>query len=488
MMCERLSPEWQWLKKHHPAFISDSTGLCPTGDAILPEEVNWDSTTLKCGTVIDVTVQETTSASTVQLKKKTIVPIAAFSEGRPDYSGCICSSSKGILHCPTRPVQYHRSRFPAKLLEPAGSTGIKNFPARLFRCIKQRALEGRTENGRLLLLPTSTVLSDSSCTMSRKTSPDAKSAGSTQLKNKQKSPRSKPAPDTSPVPWKDRLLAVFFRPKLLLWIGLGGAVFVVGPSLARFLPNLSQRDEYRMSTLQIQIPEPPRWVPVTILDQIIQAGDLPEHVSVLDTRLAEKVANALQKHPWVKGNVDVRITVPARVEATFEYRRPVAMVEIVDGFYAVDDAGVLLPPRDFPPSEVGSYPRIVGMSTTPTGNVGSTWGDARVTGASRIAVALAPWWREWNLSSIVVPERHSDKQIYNNLEFIVTTEGGSRIIWGRPPGHDHPLEIADDEKIKRLKKFLKLSQQSESLLEPWEVNINHLMEITYRPLPDRQAL
>jgi len=110
-----------------------------------------------------------------------------------------------------------------------------------------------------------------------------------------------------------------------------------------------------------------------------------------------------------------------------------------------------------------------------------------VIGASQIAVALAPWWQEWNLKAIVVPERQLDEQIYSDLEFIVTTEGGSRIIWGRPPGNDHPLEIADEEKIKRLKKFLKLSQQSASLLEPWEVNINHLMEITYRPLPERQA-
>ena len=86
-----------------------------------------------------------------------------------------------------------------------------------------------------------------------------------------------------------------------------------------------------------------------------------------------------------------------------------------------------------------------------------------------------------------MPERHSAKQTYDDLEFVVTTRGGSRIIWGRPPGNDHPLEIADEEKIKRLKKFLALSQKGETLAEPWEVNINHLMEITYRPLPESQA-
>jgi len=325
--------------------------------------------------------------------------------------------------------------------------------------------------------------------MSRKNSPDAKqTAGSKPSKKKQKMARSTPVSEAASSPWKDRLLAAVFQPKLLLWIGLGGVAFVVGPSLEQFLPDLSRRDEYRMSTRELQIPTPPRWVPVTILDQVIENGDLPEHVSVLDTGLAERIANALQKHPWVRGEVQVHITVPARIEVNFEYRKPVAMVELVDGFYAVDDAGVLLPPRDFPPSEVKAYPRITGIHTTPTGGVGSTWGDERVVGASRIAIALAPWWQEWNLNAIVVPERQQDRQIYSELEFVVTTEGGSRIIWGRPPGNDHPLEIADEEKIKRLQKFLKLSQQGESLLEPWEVNINHLMEITYRPLPEQQSL
>jgi len=208
--------------------------------------------------------------------------------------------------------------------------------------------------------------------MSRKTSPDVKAAGSKRSKKQKTVTRAQPVPDASSGLWKKRLLTAVIQPKLLLWIGLTGAVFVVGPSLVRFLPDLSRRDEYRMSTRQIQIPDPPRWVPVTILDQVIENGDLPEQVSALDTRLADQIAHALQKHPWVKGEVDVRITVPARVEVNFKYRRPVAMVELADGFYAVDDAGVLLPPQDFPPSEVRVYPRIVGMSTTPTGGVGST--------------------------------------------------------------------------------------------------------------------
>jgi hypothetical protein len=329
--------------------------------------------------------------------------------------------------------------------------------------------------------------------MSRKNSPD-NAVGETATANKKKkatrkkkTAEAKASVEAPLAPWTDRLLAAAFRPKLLLWVGLAGAAFVIGPSLFGFLPDLTQRDEYRLATSQIQIPDPPRWVPVTLLEQIIEDAGLPEEVSVLDEGLAEQLAAAFKKHPWVEGEVAVEMTVPARIRVTFEYRRPVAMVEVLDGFYPVDDAGVLLPPRDFPESEVEAYPRIVGMATTPLGGVGSTWGDARVIGASRIAVALTPWWREWKLESIVVPARQTAEQTYDKLEFVVTTQGGSRIIWGRPPGNEHPLEIADEEKIKRLKKFLALSQKGETLTEPWEVNINHLMEITYRPLPESRA-
>ncbi|MDA0587239.1 MAG: hypothetical protein O2820_04445 [Planctomycetota bacterium] len=304
---------------------------------------------------------------------------------------------------------------------------------------------------------------------------------------KKKTSQTKASAETHPASWTDRLLAAAFRPALLLWVGLAGAAFVIGPSLLNFLPDLTQRDEYRLATSQIQIPDPPRWVPVTLLDQVIEEGSLPDEVSVLDEGLAEQIAAAFKKHPWVQGEVTVKMSVPARIEVAFEYRQPVAMVEVLDGFYAVDDAGVLLPPRDFPESDVEAYPRIVGMATTPLAGIGSTWGDARVIGASRIAVALTPWWRDWKLKSIVVPARLTAEQAYDKLEFVVTTQGGSRIIWGRPPGNEHPLEIADEEKIKRLRKFITLSQKGETLKEPWEVNINHLMEITYRPLPVSKA-
>lgn len=287
-----------------------------------------------------------------------------------------------------------------------------------------------------------------------------------------------------PPPLKDRLLVTIFQPRFLLWGALAGAAVVLTPIVTRVLPDLSTRDEYRLRTRDIQVPDLPRWVPITLVDQVIEAADLPDEVSVLKPDLAVQIATAFEQHPWVKKPVSVKVSVPARVEVSFDFREPVAMVSISDGHYPVDAEGILLPPGDFPPSDIDLYPKVTGMTTPPLARVGSAWGDERVTAAARLAVVLFPYWSEWKLQSVEVPPRATAEVVYEELRFVVNTVGGSRIIWGRAPGNDHPLEVTDEQKIGRLKSFL---SKAKSFDGPWEININHLRVITVNPLEDRQT-
>jgi hypothetical protein len=280
-------------------------------------------------------------------------------------------------------------------------------------------------------------------------------------------------------PLKDRILGAIFQPRLLLWGALAGAVFVLAPMVLRMMPNLSAREEYRLRVRDIEVPGPPRWVPIGFVDQVIDSANLPDEVSVLDPELATQIAEAFEQHPWVQKPVTVQISVPARVKVSFDYREPVAMVGVSDGYYPVDAEGILLPPGDFPPSDISLYPKITGMTTVPLAGVGSAWGDERVTAAARLAVVLFPYWNEWKLRSVEVPPRATAEVVYEELRFVVTTDGGSRIIWGRAPGNNHPLEVTDEQKIGRLKSFL---SKARSFDGPWEININHLRVITVNPL------
>jgi hypothetical protein len=278
---------------------------------------------------------------------------------------------------------------------------------------------------------------------------------------------------------RERILNAIFNPQLLIAVALIGAGYVVGPSLFKLMPDLSDREEYRLDTTDITIPDPPRWVPANLVEQVVQRAGLADDVFVLDEKLAERIALAFEQHPWVDGNATVRISVPAKIEVDFKYRQAVAMVAIGDGYYPVDGSGSLLPPADFPPSDVGLYPVIQGMHTTPDVGTGEKWGDPRIVGAARLAVVLFPHWADWSLQAIEVPPRDSREMDYENMIFTITTEGGSRIIWGRAPGHDHPLEITEEQKIGRVKEFLAKGKTFDGA---WEININHLMEISRRPL------
>lgn len=295
--------------------------------------------------------------------------------------------------------------------------------------------------------------------------------------------KAEPAPPEAP-PMKERILGMIFQPRLLLWGALIGAAVVLAPIVSRVLPDLTTREEYRLRTRDIEVPDQPRWVPITFVDQVIESAELPDEVSVLKPDLAAEIAAAFEQHPWVQKPVKVRVSVPARVEVSFDYREPVAMVRISDGHYPVDAEGILLPPGDFPPSDIQLYPEITGMTTTPLARIGEAWGDERVTAAARLAVVLFPYWNEWKLTSVEVPPRSTAEVVYEELRFVVNTEGGSRIIWGRAPGNDHPLEVTDDQKIGRLKSFL---SKAKSFDGPWEININHLRVITVNPLENRQT-
>ena len=95
-----------------------------------------------------------------------------------------------------------------------------------------------------------------------------------------------------PPPLKDRLLGAIFQPRFLLWGALAGAAVVLTPIVTRVLPDLSTRDEYRLRTRDIQVPDLPRCVPITLVDQVIEAAELPDEVSVFKPDLAVQIATA----------------------------------------------------------------------------------------------------------------------------------------------------------------------------------------------------
>lgn len=282
--------------------------------------------------------------------------------------------------------------------------------------------------------------------------------------------------------WLTRLL---FRPRFLLLLAAGVTAIAAWPALRRALPELSRRDEYRLPATQIEITQPPRWVPPDFVKQVVKRSELPAEVSILNDGLAEQVARAFANHPWVAEVVRVKKDMPARVEVELVYRRPSAMVEMPSGLYPVDRDGVLLPPADFSASDAGRYPVIGDVSTTPQGPAGTPWGDAAVAGAAHVAAVLLPHWGQWGLEEIRFTRPAESSASVNEPIYELVTSGGSRIIWGRAPGTDYPGELATEQKLGRLKKYVTDFGGFDAPAGPYEIDIRHWQTISRRQITAR---
>jgi hypothetical protein len=282
---------------------------------------------------------------------------------------------------------------------------------------------------------------------------------------------------------EDSVLARWILGPAIVLLVIGGiAAYFLAPKALDWLPDLSHRSEYVVKAEDLHITDPPPWVPRTFLRQVIREGGLPNELSALDTRLVDNVAAAFQKHPWVDRVVSVRKEFPHRVTVVLEYRKPAAFVVMANERFAIDKNAVLLPPPDLPPAE-DEFPAIANARPAPPKEAGSTWHDRTIEDAAKIADVLGPSWKKLQLRSIEIPNV-AENANPNDVVYALRTTNGSRIIWGRAPGSDHPGELRSEQKIGRLEEYLARKGSFGDAQGPLEIDIRHWKEITARPLGD----
>ena len=137
------------------------------------------------------------------------------------------------------------------------------------------------------------------------------------------------------------------------------ALFVGGAWLAwsklkdRILAN------YRLDPAQVEITQQPPWIQQSdVRAEVFRNPTLDGPLSLMDDDLADRIANAFARHPWVE-RVQQVIKKPGSVKVDLVYRKPACMVEVPGGFQPVDAAGVLLPMVDFSQVEVTHYLLLV---------------------------------------------------------------------------------------------------------------------------------
>jgi hypothetical protein len=217
--------------------------------------------------------------------------------------------------------------------------------------------------------------------------------------------------------------------------------------------QLLASDAYWLSVQNVELTPLPAWIHSDIRSEVFRDATLDGPLSILDPKLAERIAAAFLAHPWVAKVSRVQKYHPARVQVDLVYRQPACMVDVAGVLLPVDGEGVLLPDSDFSAPEKARYPRLVGIETRPAGPVGARWGDVRVIGGAEVAAALAGVWERSGLERIV-PSVLPGAAGNQECSYELVTRPGTRVFWGRAPGAATAGECSAADKIAKLQKYL----------------------------------
>lgn len=274
---------------------------------------------------------------------------------------------------------------------------------------------------------------------------------------------------------------------------VGGVVAALSILWQRWGERIAGGEQYILQADGIIVPPLPPWIHADVKGEAIRDGRL-EGLSLLDPESLVKVATAFELNSWVAEVERVsKKTDPPRVLVEIRYRKPVALVEVMDSgrraLQPVDAEGVVLPTDLFlhDETQIRNFPRIVIDYRMPTGLEGTGWGDPRIVGAARVAYVLDSVWKKLGIYRIVSlgeTARSSSAPLLYELH----TKGVGRAIWGHPPGLEPAGEATAAEKVRRLVEFVERNGPLESSNDLVDLRPEEGMKVSPRtaqlvPLP-----
>jgi hypothetical protein len=175
------------------------------------------------------------------------------------------------------------------------------------------------------------------------------------------------------MPMRKRLLQMLAALGAAVLLLLG--VVVAGRATREWL---RQQDRAAIAFAAIDCEPPPRMPRAEFLDEVQYLASFPDQIRLLDDDLAERLADAFARHPWVEKVERVEIVPLQQVRVRLTYRTPVLAVPYSGQLRAVDRNGVLLPAN----AATDGLPIFPGTPGSPSGPAGTRWGDTAVEEAA----------------------------------------------------------------------------------------------------------
>ena len=208
----------------------------------------------------------------------------------------------------------------------------------------------------------------------------------------------------------------------------------------------------------------PTWIRNSkVREEVFKDSSLGQ-LSVLDPQASATIAHAFESHSWVQRASRVQKLPGGKVTVDILYRRPIAMVyydgnanpssaNVKNGFFPVDEEGVVLPLADFDESQVRNYFVVIAEGAIPPSVVGMTYSDTRIKQALLLCRLLDSARAELRLAGITVVR--DDRMGGPNpwIMHINTSDNNRLINWGHAPGSESPGEPTPQEKFTNLVKW-----------------------------------
>jgi hypothetical protein len=246
---------------------------------------------------------------------------------------------------------------------------------------------------------------------------------------------------------------------LALPVVLGG-LFVLGiPAFGRLaLNDVALTRRFTRPLTAIECPAPADLTREAFLIEVQYLSHLPDELSLLDPSLAETLADAFARHPWVESVDGLRLD--GSLALSFTTRRPTLAIPTPSGIRVVDRRGVLLPPsasaKGLPIYETSNALAL------PTPCAGSSWPDRSVVAAAATLDFLRPLGEQLQLARVMTTSEG----------VLFLTPAGSRLVWGQAPGEEKSGELAATRKRDYLSHYHGLHGSLDQPVGPYEHDLS----------------
>ncbi len=218
---------------------------------------------------------------------------------------------------------------------------------------------------------------------------------------------------------------------------------------------------YSVRAEHLQVTPQPPWIKSNVAEQVFRDQRL-DRISLLDPQANATIAQAFEKHPWVKRTTRVTKSSGAKVAVDVVYRKPLAMVycaptDADQGFLPVDAEGIRLPEEDFSAQQVYDYFLIIGQGAPPpTGSSGMDYGSSLVSDALKLCRFLEQHREPLDLQRVYVDEQPPGGR-FGRPSITLQTGDKHVVLWGHVPNAEMAGELQAPEKLAKMISWL--SQQ-----------------------------